>query len=103
MRFSNVGCIAALAASAIAVPTGSPLAKRVAVSIAMIYNDISISGCVAGNDEKEAIAVLTANGSVGNIANGAEMDACNLAVESAATSHEKVSLQNGKTINKILK
>lgn len=82
---------------------------------------ISISGGTAGDAEAEAIAVLTNNGaldmndlanvdpadiaflgSVNDIANDAETDAFNPAIE-AATGDEQIALENGKIKNKVLK
>ncbi|KAH7419481.1 hypothetical protein BKA64DRAFT_18393 [Cadophora sp. MPI-SDFR-AT-0126] len=119
MQFSAI-LVATFAALTIAAPTGQK-AKRVAVLSTKTYDEISISGATAGDAEAEAIAVLTNNGaldlndlanvdpadieflgSVNDIANDAETDAFNVAIE-AATGDEKVALQNGKIKNKVLK
>ncbi|KAH9892178.1 small secreted protein [Xylariomycetidae sp. FL2044] len=82
------------------------------------YDDISISGGVAGNGEQEALAVfseLDLNDlasadqgdiefldSVNSICNDAEKEAFNTAIE-AASGEEADALQRGKIKNKILK
>ncbi|KAL1798555.1 hypothetical protein ACET3X_002592 [Alternaria dauci] len=82
------------------------------------YNDISISGGQAGDAQAEAMAVfsaldlqnpenidpadLTFLNEVNQVANDAETDAFNPAVE-AATGDEADQIQNGKIKNKVLK
>ncbi|KAF2972294.1 hypothetical protein GQX73_g1306 [Xylaria multiplex] len=82
------------------------------------YDDISISGGVAGNAQNEALAVFGALdlndlanvdeddldflNSVNQIANDAETDAFNPAIE-AASGEEADALQRGKIKNKVLK
>ncbi|KAG4439911.1 hypothetical protein IFR05_004586 [Cadophora sp. M221] len=119
MQFSSI-LVATFAALTIAAPTGQK-AKRAAVLATQTYDEISISGGTAGNAEEEAIAVLTNNGaldlndlanvdpadiaflgSVNDIANDAEVEAFNAALE-GATGDEKTAIQNGKIKNKVLK
>ncbi|KAI0829545.1 hypothetical protein F5Y06DRAFT_211391 [Hypoxylon sp. FL0890] len=106
MRFS----IALIAASAAAVQAG--------VFTQQTYNDISISGGVAGNAEQEALAVFSALDpnnlaaaddddidflkSVNRICNDAEDKAFNPAID-AASGEEADALQRGKIKNKVLK
>ncbi|KAI1630630.1 small secreted protein [Biscogniauxia mediterranea] len=82
------------------------------------YDQISISGGVAGNGEQEALAVFSeldlnnlANAdeadiefldSVNSICNDAEKEAFNTAID-AADGEEAAALQRGKIKNKILK
>ncbi|GAW16737.1 hypothetical protein ANO14919_061740 [Xylariales sp. No.14919] len=82
------------------------------------YDDISISGGVAGNAQNEALAVFSALdlndlanvdkddldflNSVNQIANDAETEAFNPAIE-AASGEEADALQRGKIKNKVLK
>ncbi|KAI0002865.1 hypothetical protein F4779DRAFT_602630 [Xylariaceae sp. FL0662B] len=82
------------------------------------YDDISISGGVAGNAEQEALAVFSALDmnnlssadeddisfldSVNSICNDAEKEAFNTAIE-AASGEEADALQRGKIKNKVLK
>ncbi|KAI0436288.1 small secreted protein [Xylaria telfairii] len=82
------------------------------------YNDISISGGVAGNAQNEALAVFSALdqndlanvdkddldflNSVNQIANDAEDEAFNTAID-AASGEEADALQRGKIKNKVLK
>ncbi|KAF2649373.1 hypothetical protein K491DRAFT_582759, partial [Lophiostoma macrostomum CBS 122681] len=82
------------------------------------FNDITISGGVAGDAEAEALAVFSALplddlasvdpadieflGAVNDVANDAETDAFNTAIE-AASGDEATALQNGKIKNKVLK
>ncbi|KAI1420087.1 small secreted protein [Xylaria sp. FL1777] len=82
------------------------------------YNDISISGGVAGNAQNEALDVFSALdlndlanvdkddldflNSVNQIANDAETEAFNPAIE-AASGEEADALQRGKIKNKVLK
>ncbi|PVH96952.1 hypothetical protein DM02DRAFT_658752 [Periconia macrospinosa] len=112
MHFST---IAILSLSALA--TAAPLAKRQALA-STTYNAISISGGKAGNAEAEALAVFSAINTadpsnigkqdisflnkVNQVANDAETDAFNPAIE-AATGAQKDALQAGKIKNKVLK
>ncbi|KAI3340191.1 small secreted protein [Ustulina deusta] len=82
------------------------------------YDDISISGGVAGNAQNEALAVFSALdqndlanvdeddldflNSVNQIANDAETDAFNPAIDDAS-GDEADALQRGKIKNKVLK
>ncbi|TRX91592.1 hypothetical protein FHL15_007597 [Xylaria flabelliformis] len=82
------------------------------------YNDISISGGVAGNAQNEAMAVFSALdlndlanvdkddldflNSVNQICNDAEDEAFNPAID-AASGEEADALQRGKIKNKVLK
>ncbi|KAI0466286.1 small secreted protein [Xylaria cf. heliscus] len=82
------------------------------------YNDISISGGVAGNAQNEALAVFSALdlndlanvdeddldflNSVNQICNDAEDDAFNPAIDDAS-GEEADALQRGKIKNKVLK
>ncbi|KAI5855123.1 hypothetical protein GGS23DRAFT_445122 [Durotheca rogersii] len=106
MRFS----IALIAAAVSAVQAG--------VFTQQNYDDISISGGVAGNAEQEALAVFSALDlnnlaaadkadidflkSVNRICNDAETDAFNEAID-AASGEEADALQRGKIKNKVLK
>ncbi|KAI2463131.1 hypothetical protein F4781DRAFT_417578 [Annulohypoxylon bovei var. microspora] len=106
MRFS----IALIAASAAAVQAGVFTQKT--------YNDISISGGVAGNAENEALAVFSALDqndlasadtddidflkSVNSICNDAEDEAFNPAIDGASGAAAE-ALQRGKIKNKVLK
>ncbi|KAI4867690.1 hypothetical protein F4820DRAFT_193306 [Hypoxylon rubiginosum] len=106
MRFS----IALIAASAAAVQAGVFTQKN--------YDDISISGGVAGNAEQEALAVFSALDmndlasadeddidflkSVNSICNDAEDEAFNPAID-AASGDEADAIQRGKIKNKVLK
>ncbi|KAI2605579.1 small secreted protein [Hypoxylon sp. NC1633] len=106
MRFS----IALIAASAAAVQAG--------VFTQQTYDDISISGGVAGNAEQEALAVFSALdqndlasadqddidflNSVNSICNDAEEGAFNPAID-AASGDAADALQRGKIKNKVLK
>ncbi|KAI1078970.1 small secreted protein [Whalleya microplaca] len=106
MRFSA----AFLAASAALVHAG--------VFTQQNYDDISISGGVAGNAEQEALAVFSALDtnnlasadeddinfldSVNSICNDAEKQAFNPAIE-AASGEEADALQRAKIKNKVLK
>ncbi|KAF2845500.1 hypothetical protein T440DRAFT_265751 [Plenodomus tracheiphilus IPT5] len=114
MRFQSI-TILSLAALAIAAPmkrqSGPVLADTT-------YNEISIAGGVAGDAEAEALAKFSALdlqnpenidpaditflGEVNNVANDAEKEAFNPAVE-AATGDEADQIQNGKIKNKVLK
>jgi len=106
MRFST-GTILACAALTVALPTHKrELSKRAPVLAATTYDAISISGGTAGNAEAEALAVFSALGNpatvdpadidflsaVNDVANDAETDAFNVAIE-AATGDEKTALQ----------
>ncbi|KAB5523115.1 hypothetical protein GE09DRAFT_491976 [Coniochaeta sp. 2T2.1] len=105
---------AAFAALSLAAPT--PLDKR-AVFKTTTYDALSISGGVAGNGEQEALDVLAGLptdlakvekadldflNSVNQIANKAEVQAFNPAIEEA-TGTALTGLENGKRKNKILK
>ncbi|KAI8961173.1 hypothetical protein F5Y11DRAFT_348814 [Daldinia sp. FL1419] len=106
MRFS----IALIAASAAFVHAG--------VFTTQNYDDISISGGVAGNAEQEALSVFSALDmnnlaaadkddidflkSVNSICNDAEEEAFNPAID-AASGEEAKALQRGKIKNKVLK
>ncbi|KAI1135936.1 hypothetical protein F5Y05DRAFT_118905 [Hypoxylon sp. FL0543] len=106
MRFS----IALIAASA--------AVARAGVFTQQTYNDISISGGVAGNAEQEALAVFSALDpnnlaaaddddieflkSVNSICNDAEDEAFNPAID-AASGDAADALQRGKIKNKVLK
>ncbi|KAH6876434.1 small secreted protein [Thelonectria olida] len=94
----------------------APFSKR-AVFSTSTYNDLSISGGTAGNAKEEALqklaglpadlttveeADLDFLDSVNSIANDAETDAFNPAIE-AATGEEADALQRGKIKNKVLK
>ncbi|KAH6983538.1 small secreted protein [Ilyonectria destructans] len=94
----------------------APHSKR-AVFSTTSYNDLSISGGVAGNAQQEALAKLSGLpsdlstvekadldflNSVNSIANDAEDEAFNPAID-AASGDEAVSLQIGKIKNKVLK
>jgi hypothetical protein len=59
MRFSTA-LVATFAALALAAPTPSTNAKRAAVLGTKTYDEISISGGVAGNAQAEALAVFSA-------------------------------------------
>ncbi|TQN70000.1 hypothetical protein CSHISOI_05628 [Colletotrichum shisoi] len=112
MKFSLIAVgFAALAAAA---PLG---ARQANVFSTQTFNDLSISGGTAGNAEQEALdklsglptdltqvskADLDFLNSVNQIANGAEKEAFNPAIE-AATGEEAAALQRGKIKNKVLK
>ncbi|RYP90827.1 hypothetical protein DL770_003088 [Monosporascus sp. CRB-9-2] len=111
----------AFAASAFAAPlaarTDADLAKRQSVFSTKTYDEISISGGVAGNAEQEALSVLSGLDfnnlasateddiefldSVNKICNEAE-NAFNVAIDSAS-GEEADALQRGKIKNKVLK
>ncbi|KZL83022.1 small secreted protein [Colletotrichum incanum] len=112
MKFSLIAVgFAALAAAA-------PLSTRQNnVFSTQTFNDLSISGGTAGNAEQEALdklaglptdltqvskADLDFLNSVNQIANDAEKEAFNPAIE-AATGEEADALQRGKIKNKVLK
>ncbi|ORY66986.1 small secreted protein [Pseudomassariella vexata] len=115
MRFTTA-FVAAFAASAIAAPTSlSNKAHKRGVFTTQTYNDISISGGVAGNAEAEALAVFSALdidnadeadidflSSVNSICNDAEEGAFNPAIDEA-DGEEADALQRGKIKNKVLK
>ncbi|KAK2599509.1 hypothetical protein N8I77_011260 [Diaporthe amygdali] len=99
-----------------AVASASPIGKR-AVFADTTFNDISISGGTAGNAEAEAQQALAGLptdltqvekadldflNSVNQVANDAEKEAFNTAID-AATGTEADSLQIGKIKNKVLK
>ncbi|KAK6218937.1 hypothetical protein QIS74_06146 [Colletotrichum tabaci] len=112
MKFSLIAVgFAALAAAA---PLG---ARQANVFSTQTFNDLSISGGTAGNAEQEALdklsglptdltqvskADLDFLNSVNQIANGAEKEAFNPAIE-GATGEEAAALERGKTKNKVLK
>ncbi|KAJ4301685.1 hypothetical protein N0V90_003778 [Kalmusia sp. IMI 367209] len=114
MRFSAI-TVLSLTALSTALPT-----KRQAGGVlgTTTYDDISIAGGTAGNAEAEALAVFSALdvnnpenisaedqdflNEVNQVANDAEKDAFNPAIE-AATGDEATALQNGKIKNKVLK
>ncbi|KAF2006418.1 hypothetical protein P154DRAFT_518031 [Amniculicola lignicola CBS 123094] len=116
MRFSTAVALS-FAALTVAAPVPKTLRRR-AVLADTTYDAISISGGVAGNAEAEALAVFSALdlndlanidpadieflGAVNDVANDAETDAFNVAIE-AATGAEAEALQAGKTKNKVLK
>ncbi|RYP44241.1 hypothetical protein DL768_009274 [Monosporascus sp. mg162] len=112
----------AFAASVFAAPlaarTGVDLVKRQSVFSTKTYDEISISGGVAGNAEQEALNVLSGLNfndlasateddiefldSVNQICNDAEENAFNVAIENAS-GEEADALQRGKIKNKVLK
>ncbi|PSN62273.1 hypothetical protein BS50DRAFT_533300, partial [Corynespora cassiicola Philippines] len=114
MRFA-AATILSLTALAVAAPV-----KRQAgpVLADTTFDDLNISGGQAGDAEAEALAVFSALdlenpgnidpadiaflGAVNDVANDAETDAFNPAIE-AATGDELAALENGKTKNKVLK
>ncbi|WYZ38488.1 hypothetical protein EsH8_III_000402 [Colletotrichum jinshuiense] len=112
MKFSLIAVgFAALAAAA---PLG---ARQNNIFSTQTFNDLSISGGTAGNGKQEALdklaglptdlttvskADLDFLNSVNQIANKAEKEAFNPAIE-AATGDELDALKAGKTKNKILK
>ncbi|KAH8902474.1 hypothetical protein BR93DRAFT_962319 [Coniochaeta sp. PMI_546] len=108
-------CAAVFAALTLAAP--APLGKR-AVFTTKTYNELSISGGVAGNAQQEALDVLSGLpddlttvekadldflNSVNQIANKAETGVFNPAIEAAASQDEADALQRGKIKNKVLK
>ncbi|CAG7564361.1 unnamed protein product [Fusarium equiseti] len=110
MKFTSI--LLSLAATAIA----APLSKR-AVFSQSTYDNLSISGGTAGNAQQEALQKLGGLptdlstveksdldflNSVNQIANDAETDAFNPAIE-AASGEEADALQRGKIKNKVLK
>ncbi|KAF2260781.1 hypothetical protein CC78DRAFT_438925, partial [Lojkania enalia] len=94
------------------------LNRRAPVLAETTYDAISISGGIAGNAEAEALAAFSALdlndlanvdpadidflGAVNDVANDAETEAFNPAID-AADGDEATALQNGKTKNKVLK
>ena len=121
MRFSITTVAAVSAATAFAAPSSFKdiIQKRQQGSFTQqSYDDISISGGVAGNAEAEALQVFSALDmnnlaaateadidflkSVNSICNDAETDAFNPAIE-AADGEEADALQRGKIKNKVLK
>jgi hypothetical protein len=100
----------------VTLASAGPLARRQTFSTTS-YDDLSISGGVAGNAEQEALEKLGGLpsdfstlseedidflGSVNSIANDAETEAFNPAIE-AADGEEADALQRGKIKNKVLK
>ncbi|GKU21397.1 unnamed protein product [Fusarium langsethiae] len=77
----------------VATSIAQPIAKR-AVFTQSTYDNLSISGGTAGNAQQEAL--------VNQIANDAETDAFNPAID-AASGEEADALQRGKIKNKVLK
>ncbi|KAH7382098.1 hypothetical protein BKA64DRAFT_220552 [Cadophora sp. MPI-SDFR-AT-0126] len=113
MQYSTLVTLA-LATLSVAAPT--PLKAR-GVLGTQSYDDLSVSGGVAGDALNEVLAKLPIDtsdlanvdqadidflGDVNDIANDAETEAFNVAI-AAATGDEKVALQNGKIKNKVLK
>ncbi|KAI1089410.1 hypothetical protein F5B19DRAFT_378129 [Rostrohypoxylon terebratum] len=102
----------------IALITVSAAAVHAGVFSQKTYNDISISGGVAGNAQNEALAVFSALDqnnlasadeddidflkSVNSICNDAEDEAFNPAID-AASGDAADALQRGKIKNKVLK
>ncbi|KAJ4342750.1 hypothetical protein N0V87_000959 [Didymella glomerata] len=113
----QIATIAALAAFTSALPT-LKVRQSGPVLASTTYDAISISGGQAGNAEAEALAVFSALdlnnpgniddadidflGQVNDVANDAETDAFNPAIE-AATGAKADALAAGKTKNKVLK
>ncbi|KAH8721762.1 hypothetical protein BGZ61DRAFT_416088 [Ilyonectria robusta] len=110
MKFSIV------ALGLVALVSAAPLSKR-AVFSTTSYNDLSISGGTAGNAQQEAqqkLAGLPSDlttvekadldflNSVNQIANDAEDEAFNPAID-AASGEDADALQRGKIKNKVLK
>ncbi|KAF7557114.1 hypothetical protein G7Z17_g927 [Cylindrodendrum hubeiense] len=100
----------------VALVSASPLSRR-AVFSTSTYDDLSISGGVAGNAQQEALdklsglpsdlstveeADLDFLNSVNQIANDAEDEAFNTAID-AASGEDADALQRGKIKNKVLK
>ena len=121
MRFSITTVAAVFAATAFAAPSSFKdiIQKRQQGSFTQqSYDDISISGGVAGNAEAEALQVFSALDmnnlaaateadidflkSVNSICNDAEKEAFNTAID-AADGEEADALQRGKIKNKVLK
>lgn len=113
----QITAIAALAAFSSALPTLN-VRQSGPVLASTTYDAISISGGQAGNAEAEALAIFSALdlnnpgnidaadikflGQVNDVANDAETDAFNPAIE-AATGTTAAALAAGKTKNKVLK
>lgn len=113
----QITTVAALAALSSALPT-LKVRQSGPVLADTTYDAISISGGQAGNAEAEALAVFSALdtsnpanidpadiaflGAVNDVANDAETDAFNPAIE-GATGAEADALEAGKTKNKVLK
>ncbi|KAJ4258081.1 hypothetical protein NW762_008221 [Fusarium torreyae] len=110
MKFTSI--LLTFAATALA----SPISKR-AVFSQSTYNDLSISGGTAGNAKQEALDKLSGLpsdlstveksdldflNSVNSIANDAEDEAFNPAIDSAS-GEDADALQRGKIKNKVLK
>ncbi|KAF2829509.1 hypothetical protein CC86DRAFT_286972 [Ophiobolus disseminans] len=109
--------ILSLAALSVALPA-SLKTRQAGVLQATTFNDISIAGGVAGDAEAEALAAFSALNlddpasisaadqdflnTVNQVANDAEKEAFNPAVE-AATGAEAEAAQAGKIKNKVLK
>ncbi|KAH3905213.1 hypothetical protein HBI56_172900 [Parastagonospora nodorum] len=116
MHFQSL-TILSLAAFAVALPA-SLQTRQAGVLQATTFNDISIAGGQAGNAEEEAAAAFSALdltdpasvskadqdflNEVNQVANDAEKEAFNPAVE-AATGTAAEAAQNGKIKNKVLK
>lgn len=116
MRFS-IAFVSAFAATALAAPSAIQKRQQSAFT-QQSYDDISISGGVAGNAEAEALEVFSALDmnnlaaateadidflkSVNSICNDAEKEAFNTAID-AAEGEEADALQRGKIKNKVLK
>ncbi|KAK3393282.1 hypothetical protein B0H63DRAFT_15116 [Podospora didyma] len=110
MKFSLV------LAGLVAFATAAPVAKR-AVFSTKTFDELSISGGVAGDAQQEALDVLAGLptdltkvekadldflNSVNQIANQAEKEAFNTAIK-AATGEAAAALSRGKIKNKVLK
>ncbi|RYP83565.1 hypothetical protein DL769_001319 [Monosporascus sp. CRB-8-3] len=109
---------ASVFAAPLAARTDVGLAKRQSVFSTKTYDQISISGGVAGNAEQEALEALSGLNlndlasatqddiefldSVNNICNEAEVNAFNEAID-RASGEEAEALQRGKIKNKVLK
>jgi hypothetical protein len=117
MKFS-VATITLFAGLSVAMPLGDRLRlNKRAVFSATTYDQISISGGVAGNAQQEALDILDRLpsdlstvekddldflNSVNQVANDAETEAFNPAID-AADGEEADALQRGKIKNKVLK
>ncbi|RYP09300.1 hypothetical protein DL764_001347 [Monosporascus ibericus] len=109
---------ASVFAAPLAARTDVGLAKRQSVFSTKTYDEISISGGVAGNAEQEALDALSGLNfnnlasatqddiafldSVNKICNEAEKNAFNVAIDNAS-GEEAEALQRGKIKNKVLK
>ncbi|KAH8654749.1 small secreted protein [Ilyonectria robusta] len=104
-QLTPVGLVLSPHFTLVALCSAAPLSKR-AVFSTTSYNDLSISGGVAGNAQQEALQKLgglpTISRPVNQIANDAETDAFNVAID-AADGEEADALQRGKIKNKVLK